>query len=147
MDVRKFIADFKVRHPDDEWMPLPIVLKEGREGNVYYYEEKSNTRYIIESPDREILKQMNTGELKALMPKFGKFEIEHFFENRFLNALLVTGDMTEIFNTTVLCSDYYWSCKFTKERVKEIFMNKCFTELHEADGTVYLKLTGEVSTD
>lgn len=147
MDVRKFINDFKITRPADDWEPLPVVLKEGREGNVYYYTEQTNTRYIIQTPQREILKQMNIDELKALLPKFGKFEIENFFENRFLNALLVTSDMTEIFSTTVLCSDYYWSCKFGKDRVKEVFMKNCFVIDHEEDNIVYLKLTGKHSSD
>lgn len=139
MNVRKFIDDFEMpKHGKDGLMPN--VIKEGREENVYYYTEHSKTRYIIESPNRESLKAIHTDELKCLLPKFGKFEIERFFEKRFLTALLITGDMTEIFNTTVLCSDSYWSCKFDKELVKKIFMEKCFTIIYMDEDTICLRL-------
>lgn len=142
MDVRTFITNFEMPKRG-EFKPLPSVIKEGREENVYFYTEHSNTRYIIEEPSSEFFKTMHIDELTALLPKFGKFEIEYFFESRFLNALLVTHDMTEIFNTTVLCADSYWSCKFDKEDVKEIFLKRCFTVTKEEENTIYLKLTGK----
>lgn len=114
---------------------------------MYYYTEYSKTRYIIESPNKESLQAMHIDELKSLLPKFGKFEIEHFFEKRFLTALLITGDMTEIFNTTVLCADSYWSCKFDKERIKKIFLEKCFTKTSTKDNVVYLKLIGKLAIE
>lgn len=146
MNVRKFIDDFEMpKHGEDNL--IPSVIKEGREENVYYYTEHSKTWYIIESPSKESLRTMQIDELKGLLPKFGKFEIEHFFEKRFLDALLITGDMTDIFNTTVLCADLYWSCKFDKERVKEIFLEKCFTITATKDDVVYLKLTGKLAVE
>lgn len=143
MDVRKFIKEFEISSCENH-KSLPPVIAQGIEGNVYYYTEYSTQKYLIVSPSKEALRDLNTSELEALLPKFGKFEIEDFFKNRFLNAILITGDMTDIFNTTVLCSDFRWSCKFEKDHVKEIFLEKCFTIVKEdTDGnTTYLKLTG-----
>lgn len=144
MDVRKFINEWSKPNKNEN---LPNIISQGLEKGVFYYTEESIKKYLIISPSKEALKELSIHEIEALLPKFGKYEIEDFFNNRFINAVLVTGDMTDIFNTTVLCTDYFRPCKFEKNDVKDIFLEKCFTIVKDdkEDNTIYLKLTGKRS--
>lgn len=117
----------------------PNVIKQGQETNVFYYVEESFKNYIISSPSVEALKLLNISELKDLLPKFGKYEIEEFFMNRFLTALFLTRNMTEIFNTTVYCNDFYRPVYFNSDSIKKIFLD-IFEIVNESETKVELKL-------
>ena len=117
---------------------VSTITKQGIDDSVYYYVEKSNKSYVIQNA--EIFRYSDLELLKSKLPKFGKYEIEEFFENRFLTALIITHDMTEIFNTTVYYSDFPRDTYFSSARVKEIFMEKAFDFVKEEKNIVYIAL-------
>ena len=114
------------------------ITKEGIEDGVYYYVEKSEKMYIIQNADCFRFAELEF--LKSKLPKFGKFEIENFFLNRFLTSILITHSMTDIFNTTVYYCDYPRDTYFTSDRVKEIFMKNTFNLVKEEKNVVYIQL-------
>lgn len=140
MDIREYIKNAIERR--DRWKPKEKdVIIQGIEEGVYFYVEESDKRYVISSPSKETLKLLDTSELINLLPKFGKYEIEAFFMERFLTALLITGDMTKIFNTTVYVADYYsHDVYFSAERVKKRFLDTIFEVVKEDRTIVKLKL-------
>lgn len=137
MNVRKFIDHFD---KEDFCKDSPRVISEGREDSVFFYIEEPKKNYLINSPSMASLQALDIIELKNLLPKFGKYEIEAFFLPRFLHSLLITGDITNVMNTTVLCVDDIWSCKFTSEIVRKVFFEKTFSIVKENERTIYLKL-------
>src|SRR5574344_492096 len=133
--IRNCMADKEYNSPE--------IISQGVEEGVYFYTEKSKKSYIISSPSIEALNSLSILELKALLPKFGKWEIENFFEEKFLTALLVTRDMTSIFNTTVFFYDIYpydERLYFESERVRKIFLKNTLNVEKETDNFIYLNL-------
>lgn len=137
MDMRHYIRSFNSK--EDFVDGSLLIEKQGIESSIFFYTETCET-YIITSPDPVILGSLHISELKKLLPKFGKYEIEEFFMNRFLTALLITGDASELFNTTVLCSDSIWSQRLFKEDVRKIFLKKTFSIVSKTCNLVNLKL-------
>lgn len=134
MNIKEQIDAMVNPKPEDDI----IITKQGIEKGVYYYVENSKKKYIIQNA--ECFRYADLKALESKFPKFGKFEIEDFFLNRFLTAILITHSMTDIFNTTVFYSDYPSNTYFTSDRVKEIFMNDSFNFVKEENDIVYIQL-------
>lgn len=115
------------------------IIKQGIDKGVYYYVKSSIKRYIIKNTE-DYKNKIAIQLLISKLPKFGKYEIEEFFQSRFLTALLITHDMTDIFNTTVYYNDFPRDTYFKSERVKEIFMKETFEVVKEENNIVYIAL-------
>ena len=138
MDVRKFICAFDINAKFSK--EDPTIIAQGLVGSVYFYTEEILPRYRIVFPNIEDIKSLPINKIKALLPKFGKYEIEDFFSIPFLTALLVTSDMTNIMNTSVLCYDGMWSTKIYSKTVRNIFLNNCFSIVGQTDKEIELRL-------
>lgn len=118
---------------------VSTIIKQGIDNGVYYYVKSSTKRYIIQNTD-DYKNKIDIEVLNSKLPKFGKYEIEEFFESRFLTALLIKRDMTDIFNTTVYYNDFPRATYFKAEKVKEIFMKETFEVVKEEKNIVYIAL-------
>ena len=118
---------------------VSTIIKQGIDNGVYYYVKSSTKRYIIQNTD-DYKNKIAIEVLNSKLPKFGKYEIEEFFESRFLTALLIKRDMTDIFNTTVYYNDFPRATYFKAEKVKEIFMKETFEVVKEEKNIVYIAL-------
>lgn len=136
MNIKQEIDLMVNPNPNKE---VSTIIKQGIDNDVYYYVKKSTKRYIIKNAD-DYINKIPIQLLISKLPKFGKYEIEEFFESRFLTALLIKHDMTDIFNTTVYYNDFPRATYFKSERVKEIFMKETFEVVREENNIVYIAL-------
>lgn len=102
---------------------LPFVVKEeGRVGNIYYLvaEDKENL-YFYDDRKFVINKFGNIQRFMEYFPKFGKFEIERFLAERTMASLVVTRDLTDIMNMTVMCEGVIFDKEDISKRLFDHF--------------------------
>lgn len=122
------------------------IKEEGEKFGVEYVILNSNERYIIcDNPDVSWDKIMS--EIKSFnityVPKFGKYEVEQLVGQFMINALLISKDITDLFNMELLCEDFpYNVTRASKEIIRERLL-KCFDVVKVENNTTYLKFKWE----
>lgn len=98
------------------------IVREGRIGNLSYITEDAQRVFLepIDLKDEALLEKIlkNDFTFYNYIPKFGKFEIEKFIADELRAVILITHDLSPLFNTHILCENTYVS----PERIKEALM-------------------------
>ena len=122
------------------------IKSEGKMFDVEYVILKSNMQYIICDNENvawnDIMPKISNFVL-LYVPRFGKYEIEEFIGYFMRVALLITKDITDLFNMNLLCDDSPFnvteiSSKIIKERLLE-----CFNVIKKVGNTTYLEFKWE----
>ena len=119
------------------------VKSYGEKFGVNYVVTDSDHKYIIRDNNDiswdDIMKKME-GFQDRYVPKFGKYEIEKFVCFYLKEALLITKDMTELFNMEVIHYDYWLPnvTRFSADVIKERLL-KLFDVVEETQYITYLK--------
>ena len=119
------------------------VIAEGRTTNgLMYYVTHSKDNWILK--DNENLLRKELTEITFFdfcikySPKFGKFEVEEFICEELLKALLITKDLTNLFNTNILFIDVCNTTRILAPQLKEKLLT-LFTQIEIKGNTHYLK--------
>lgn len=104
-------------------------ISEGKYGIITYKIEKdySSTIYRVTCATELIIRaKENFSKFLALnVPKYGKYEVENFVAKMLLISL-ITGNITELFNTCISFDDYpYNSYFYSKDEIKESILQYC----------------------
>lgn len=105
---------------------------EGRDGILNYTIEKKDdsTNYTTYKITCEpwLLLLANTNHFEFIdfyVPSYGKYEVEEFIAKRLL-ASLISGDITELFNTSISYYDYpYGYGEYSKDTIKKSILQYC----------------------
>lgn len=85
------------------------IIKEGISGNVMFIVKKPTVKYLLEPinlSDALLVHMIESGEfISKFIPKFGKFEFEEYVADEFKKAIFFTHDLSELFNTTLMCEE------------------------------------------
>lgn len=119
-----------------------IKKEEGRRYGVYYVTYYGKMRYIIvDNPDiswDDIMTKYVKDFIIKFVPKFGKYEVEEFIGRSILEALLITKDITDLYNLDLVCNDFpYNITKVNKEDICEACA-PCFKVISVKDGVTKL---------
>lgn len=103
-----------------------IIKQEGIKNKVKYKTYYSNVVYVIKdnhdvSWDKIMTEYVGNFNYE-FVPKFGKFEIEKFVGEEMLKALLVTKNITDLFNTDLICDDSPYN---VTQMFKEDIISRC----------------------
>ena len=106
-----------------------MVISEGRYGIVSYKTEKeydSTTYRIICSPELIFLAKANFCEfVNSYVPNYGKYEVEEFIAKMLLISL-ITGNVEELFNTSISYDDSPYNCgDYSKNTIKRSILQYC----------------------
>jgi hypothetical protein len=74
---------------------------------------------------------------RVFVPKFGKYEIEQYVGHRLREALFITGDITDLMHSELVCYDMYNDMHISNETIVEYLM-KCFDIVEESDKKIVL---------
>ena len=122
------------------------IKEEGEKFGVEYVVLESNEKFIIcDNPNISWDKIMNDLKLFDItyVPKFGKYEIEQFVGYFMKEALLISKDITDLFNMELLCDDYpFNTTRVNKETIRERLL-KCFNVVQKDNNTTYLSFKWE----
>ena len=122
------------------------IKSEGEMFGVEYIVLKSDEQYIICNNERiswnDVMPKMS--EFDTLyVPKFGKYEIEEFVGYFMRVALLITKDITDLFNMELLCDDSPFNItEVSSKDIKEKLL-KCFNVVKKVDNMTYLEFKWE----
>lgn len=96
---------------------------------VDYVTFDSKKKYIIvDNPAVSWDKIMKEREnfVSIYVPKFGKYEIEAFVGHKMMEALLITQDITGLFNSELLCDDSPFNVTRINSDILRKRLLKCF---------------------
>lgn len=118
------------------------IKEEGERFDVEYVVLKSKEQYLIcDNPAvswDSIMKNIKRFDT-TYVPKFGKYEIEQLVGHFMKEALLISKDITDLFNMELLCDDYpFNTTRVSKETIRERVL-KCFDVVKKENNVTYLK--------
>lgn len=105
------------------------IIAEGiTKSGIKYFTTTPKETYIIDKnyiPSNDLLKVNFTEFCINYIPKFGKYEIEYFIAKKLMEALLITNDLSYLFNTNIMISDIsgdiYVPSKHLREKLLPLF--------------------------
>ena len=119
-----------------------MVKERGAKNIIRYSIAYSNVRYVVVDNPKVTWEDIMTKYIKNFdlhfVKMFGKCEVECFIAEKMLYAILVTKDITDLFNMDVVCDDFPYN--ITKVNAKKI-QEKCihlFDIISKKDGEVKL---------
>lgn len=120
------------------------IESSGSKYGVDYVTLKSNKRYIIEDNPNvswdEVMKNRDKF-ISTYVPRFGKYEIEEFVGYKMMEALFITKDITDLFNSELLCDDSPFNITRIKQDSLKNKIMKCFDVVwHDAYSHKVVKL-------
>lgn len=123
------------------------IVDSGRKYGVEYVILKSDKRYIIvDNPDiswDDIMKNRIKDFVTRYVPKFGKFEIEEYLSYAMLEAIIFTKDITNLFNSELLCFDLpYNVTRVSSDSIKNKML-KCFDVVSQSEDEIRLMFKWE----
>jgi len=122
------------------------IKEEGKNFGVEYVIFNSEEKfYIVDNPDvtGDVVLEGIKKFINIHVPKFGKYEVEKFVGYYMKEAILISKDITDLFNMELLCDDFpYNTTRVNKETIRERVM-KCFDIVKEEKGVTYLKFKWE----
>ncbi len=122
------------------------IKEEGKKFGVEYVVLNSKEKFIIiDNPNVSWDKIM--GEIKCFettyVPKFGKYEVEEFVGHFMKEALVMSKDITDLFNMELLCDDFpYNTTRVNVDTIRERLL-KCFDIVKVENDTTHLMFKWE----
>lgn len=102
---------------------LNTIISEGiTEDGIMYYVTKPDEIYLMDqfyTPSEDFLRNDLLKVCSNYIPKFGKYEIEYFIAKKLMEALLITNDLSYLFNTNIMISDISGDIYVPSKRLKE----------------------------
>lgn len=72
------------------------------------------------------------------VPKFGKYEIEDYIGNEMLKALLITKNITDLFNTDLVCDDSPFNVTNVDYKMIQTKLLPCFEVVSQESDKIEL---------
>lgn len=103
------------------------LIAEGiTKSGIHYFTTQPKETYLIDKnyfPSNTLLKTNFTEFCINYIPSFGKFEIESFIAKELMTALLITKELSSLFNTSIMLEDFFSGTFYiTGEKLKEILL-------------------------
>lgn len=122
------------------------IKGEGKKFGVEYVIFNSEEKFqILDNPDvtGDVVLEGIKKFIDIHVPKFGKYEVEEFVGYYMKEAILISKDITDLFNMELLCDDFpYNTTRVNKETIRDRVM-KCFDIVKVENGITYLKFKWE----
>lgn len=108
------------------------IVNSGSMFGVQFVSFETEKKYIIiDNPDISWNSIMREREnfTSTYVPKFGKYEIEHFIGYKLMEALFITKDITELLNCELLCNDFPYNVIKVRADILKKRILQCFEEV------------------